>query len=192
MLKSILFVFALYLAPQTTPVKVVALGDSITRCFNVDCWTDYVSKNSRYKVINKGIGGETLKQMNKRLSRDVIAHKPEIAIIMGGTNDVFYRDYDPIDSMTEIHDMVAKLKANGIHPIIGMPLPLTNKRMEERLEKLRVLIIKARYPIIYFESDFKNEKDLKALLPDGVHPNKKGKIIMGQRAIVNLNSFWGE
>jgi len=56
------------LSPEKKEIKIVALGDSITRCFGVDPWTDTVTAKSRYKIINKGIGGK--KRPKNRTSLD--------------------------------------------------------------------------------------------------------------------------
>lgn len=188
MFKSILFALIISLGNSPKQLSVVALGDSITKCFNADCWTDTVTQKSRYQIINKGIGGETLKQMHARLQKDVIKNKPDICIIMGGTNDVFYKNFDAKKSMNEIHAMTKELNANGIYPIIGLPLPLKNPKYEKRLEELRTLIIMSPYSVINFTQDFKDTK----MLPDGVHPNKVGKDTMANRVIQDLTNILGE
>lgn len=188
MLKSILFALIISLGNSPKQLSIVALGDSITKCFNTDCWTDIVTLKSRYQIINKGIGGETLKQMHARLQRDVIKNHPDICIIMGGTNDVFYKNFDAKKSMDEINAMAQELNANGIYPVIGLPLPLKNPKYEKRLEELRTLIIMSPYSVINFTQDFKDMK----MLPDGVHPNKAGKGVMAERVIKDLTAILGE
>lgn len=194
MLKSVLFALLIFISPtEKKEIKVVALGDSITRCFWKDCWTDTASKNSRYKIINKGIGGETLHQMRMRIERDVIAQKPDICIVMGGTNDVFYKNFDEKKSMNEIHAMAKILSSHRIHIVIGVPLTLLNPKYEQRIQKLRTLIHVSNYPLIRFNEDFVLDVDhLKEILPDGVHPNKKGKDIMAKRVVEELDNILGE
>ena len=179
------------LSPEKKEIKIVALGDSITRCFGVDPWTDTVTAKSRYKIINKGIGGETLKQMNNRLQRDVISLKPDVAIILGGTNDAFYSNFDADKSMNEIHSIAKRLEKAGIHPIVGIPLPILNKKYDDRLSKLRDKILTSKYSIINFHWDF-TIPEAKKILPDNVHPNKKGKDIMAERVIMDLDRIFGE
>ncbi|MBN8526974.1 MAG: hypothetical protein J0M02_16695, partial [Planctomycetes bacterium] len=38
-------------------------------------------------VINAGIGGNTTTEMLARLQRDVLAHRPDLVVLMAGTND---------------------------------------------------------------------------------------------------------
>ena len=64
--------------------RVVFMGNSITQG-----WKHYMPEmfdNQTY--INRGIGGQTTPQMLLRFHQDVIAHKPEIVVILAGTNDI--------------------------------------------------------------------------------------------------------
>ena len=178
-------------SPDKKEIKIVALGDSITTNFHVDRWTDIVTKKSKYKIINKGIGGETLKQMGNRLERDVIRLKPDICIILGGTNDAFYSNFDADKSMSEIDSIATRLEKVGIYPVVGVPIPIVNKKYDDRLMKLRGRILQSRYSTINFHWEFVGI-DVKGLIPDGVHPSKKGKEIMAERAIQELDRIFGE
>jgi len=78
-------------------LRVVCLGDSITG------WSD-LSKYLKWshilehmlaarlgfehvEVLNKGVGGDTSEQALARLERDVLAHEPDIVVILLGGND---------------------------------------------------------------------------------------------------------
>jgi len=73
-------------AGVTTPAKderrVVFMGDSIT-----DGWK-LASYFPSKPYINRGISGQTTPQMLIRFRPDVIALKPQVVVILAGTNDL--------------------------------------------------------------------------------------------------------
>ena len=42
------------------------------------------------EIINKGIGGNNTRDLISRVEKDVISEKPDIVIMMVGTNDMFW------------------------------------------------------------------------------------------------------
>jgi acyl-CoA thioesterase-1 len=82
-----------------TAVRIVTLGDSITKgarsgvkpeeTFAALLEAGLRKQNAAVEVINVGIGGERTDQALVRLSKDVIARKPDVVTIMYGTNDSF-------------------------------------------------------------------------------------------------------
>ena len=46
-------------------------------------------------IINSGIGGENTADLLKRIDKDCLAHKPDMTILMIGTNDMNSRKYIP-------------------------------------------------------------------------------------------------
>lgn len=75
--------------------RIVCLGDSVTFGWNVDYKDSYPSileellkeDYSNVKVINSGVGGDTVIDACKRLESDVISFKPHLTIINLGLND---------------------------------------------------------------------------------------------------------
>ncbi|MFO0876088.1 MAG: GDSL-type esterase/lipase family protein [Gemmataceae bacterium] len=92
-----LCVLAALAADPAPEVRIVTLGDSITRgvrpgveakdTFQVQLETLLTEKKKTVKVINVGIGGERTDQGLARLARVLAAHKPHIVAIMYGHND---------------------------------------------------------------------------------------------------------
>ncbi len=93
-------------SPLIAKEVIVAIGDSITQADTH--WTVNGHKNTIqggwvtrlgnlleqdfpdvYKVVNKGINGDTALGVLRRLERDVILLKPDVVIIAIGTNDIF-------------------------------------------------------------------------------------------------------
>jgi len=80
-------------------VRIVTLGDSITKgarpgvkpeeTFAALLQAALRKQNVAVEVINVGIGGERTDQALTRLSKDVIAKKPDVVTIMYGTNDSY-------------------------------------------------------------------------------------------------------
>ncbi|MDX2415558.1 MAG: GDSL-type esterase/lipase family protein, partial [Bacteroidales bacterium] len=68
-------------SPSKNENRVVFMGNSIT-----DSWTDSFFENRPY--INRGISGQTTPQMLIRFRQDVINLKPEVVVILAGTNDL--------------------------------------------------------------------------------------------------------
>jgi lysophospholipase L1-like esterase len=110
--------------PPPTPgePRVVFLGDQIT-----ELWGQGSAKffNGR-PYVNRGITGQTTPQMLVRFRQDVIALKPRVVVIHGGTNDLTGvlgpgtegTVGDNITSMTEL------AKANGIRVVLASLTPV--------------------------------------------------------------------
>jgi lysophospholipase L1-like esterase len=79
------------------PCTIVCLGDSITCNWDgpsyVDYWQELLDKqygSGKIKVISAGVNGETAQDGYYRLNSDVIAHQPDLVIVMFGHNDLRY------------------------------------------------------------------------------------------------------
>ena len=71
---------------------IVAIGDSLVYGFPYSprySWVHLASLEIGEEIVNKGVCGETTEDIMLRITDDVIALKPDLAIIMGGTNDAF-------------------------------------------------------------------------------------------------------
>lgn len=83
--------------------------------------------NSEVKknVINAGVGGNTTKDLLKRVDRDVIAKKPDLVIMMVGTNDMLNSkkmvDYKTYTS--NLKTLIDKIKSNGSELVLMSPIP---------------------------------------------------------------------
>ena len=77
---------------------IVFLGDSITQqgagpTGYVTVFREAIEKarpNSGIKVIGAGIGGHKVPDLEARLDKDVLSHKPNVVVIYIGINDVWH------------------------------------------------------------------------------------------------------
>jgi lysophospholipase L1-like esterase len=174
--------------------RVVFMGDSIT-----DGWklADYFPGKP---YVNRGIGGQTTPQMLIRFRPDVIALKPQVVVILAGTNDLagntgpmtLQATEDNLASMTELARM------NGIRVVVASVLPVsdygknregklvnrTAQRPPEQIKALNEWIKKyaAQNDLTYLDyfSAMVDEKGFlkEELSGDGLHPNEKGYSVM--------------
>jgi lysophospholipase L1-like esterase len=108
--------------PSPAEPRVVFLGDQIT-----ELWGQGGAKFFPGRpYLNRGITGQTTPQMLVRFRQDVIALKPRVVVILGGTNDLTGvlgpgtegTVGDNITSMTEL------AKANGIRVVLASVTPV--------------------------------------------------------------------
>ncbi len=99
----------------------MTLGDSITKGVRTGVLPDrrslqfskpnFVSRQIAAKVTNTGIGGERTDQALKRLDADILSLKPDIVIVMYGTNDS-YVDQGATDSRITADEFETKSSSN--------------------------------------------------------------------------------
>ncbi len=113
------------------PLTIVAVGSSSTA--GAGASTPAMSYPSRLavelktlfpratiNVINRGIGGETAKEMLARFDDEVIAEKPDVVVWQVGSNSVL-RDQPLAPAGAMIRDGVRRLKASGADVILMNP-----------------------------------------------------------------------
>ena len=108
--------------PAPAERRVVFLGDQITELWGQGRAKFFPGK----RYLNRGITGQTTPQMLVRFRQDVIALKPRVVVILGGTNDLTGvlgpgtegTVGDNISSMTEL------AKANGIRVVLASVTPV--------------------------------------------------------------------
>ncbi len=122
------------------PVKIVCLGDSITRAVRPGVTQEqsfeallqnWLSERLvPVEIINEGIGGENTSEAIKRLAEDVVARQPDYVTIMYGTTDSAV-DKGKSKSRVPVEDyqrnlrlMVKRLRAARISPVLMTSIPL--------------------------------------------------------------------
>jgi lysophospholipase L1-like esterase len=113
-------------------MKIVCIGDSLTYGYGLPPskgWVSLLRASSKYNIINKGVNGDTTVGILSRFTRDCIDLKPNIAVIMAGTNDLLTgRNINNI--VDNIIYMVKECLNSNITPVILIP-PLTLPKVAE-------------------------------------------------------------
>ncbi|HYW47066.1 MAG TPA: SGNH/GDSL hydrolase family protein [Bryobacteraceae bacterium] len=180
-------------APKPDEERVVFMGDSIT-----DFWGRRYGKFFPGKpYINRGISGQITPQMLLRFRQDVIALKPKVVVILGGTNDIggSLGPVPPDATRNNIMSMVDLARANGIRvvlssltPVCDSIQPQTDKRPMEKLAELNTWMktYAARERTIYLDywSAMLDDKGVlrQEYTWDCLHPNDAGYAAMGPLA----------
>jgi lysophospholipase L1-like esterase len=176
-------------APKPGEERVVFMGDSIT-----DAWgRKYQHFFAGKPYINRGISGQTTPQMLIRFRPDVLAHKPNVVVILAGTNDIA-GNTGPLtleQIQGNIQSMAELAKANGIKVVLSSVLPICDyhRNQSERrpMEKIKALNAwlkgyAAGSGAIYLDyyAAMLDDAGLlrKELTYDGLHPNEEGYAIM--------------
>jgi lysophospholipase L1-like esterase len=180
-------------------VTAVYIGDSIT-----DYWIgaspDFFADNH---YADRGINGQTSPQVLLRFRADVISLKPNVVIILCGTNDIAGNTGPSTLEMIQdnIASMAELAKVNKIKVILCSVLPANKFWWSEKIQPADSIItlnqwikLYARHQKIhyvdYYSSMVDEKKGLKKeYSDDGVHPNKAGYTIMeklAQKAVRKL------
>jgi lysophospholipase L1-like esterase len=192
---------------------LVCHGDSLTEGSDLDSqsiWPFLVERRLSIKVINSGIGGDTSGGLLGRFYQDVVQHRPEYVLIMGGTNDLWW-DLDVKLIQANIFAMTCQAENHNIVPLVGLPLPMIVERARRQdfmtpeggykkcAEKLaglvNALMRSAQHNDIAcldFYHPFINASGTvqeKFFLEDGLHPNKAGHSLMAQKTVEMLQRY---
>ena len=184
--------------PQKGEKRVVFFGDSIT-----DGW-DLTKAFPGQPYVNRGISGQTTPQLLIRFRPDVIALKPQVVVILVGTNDLSGNTGPTTAAAIENnYTSIAELAAaNKIHLVFASVLPVND--YNRRANGEQIIVTKQRPPAQILELNvwlkdfcarnkctyldyFSALADAQGLLRadlanDGLHPNAKGYAIMAPLA----------
>ena len=179
--------------PKKDERRVVFMGDSITEEWS-NLYPEYFTEKG---YINRGIGGQTTPQMLIRFKPDVVGLKPEIVVILAGTNDIAGNTgpsnakmfTDNIFSMAEIAKAYQmKVVLSSILPVyeydwareIKDPpstIQAVNDALKQYASDLGLIYLD------YFSSMVDERQGLNSdYTSDGVHPNESGYILMSSLA----------
>jgi lysophospholipase L1-like esterase len=172
--------------------RVVFFGDSITNFWNL------AASFPGQPYINRGISGQTTPQMLLRFRSDVVALKPRVVIILGGTNDLAGNTGPmTLDQIEDNYASMAELaKAHQIRVVFASLLPIhdysatkvSDGRPLAKIESLNQWLkgyCTANHCLYldYYSHMLDDRGMLRAeLSDDGLHPNANGYHIMARLA----------
>ena len=100
---------------------LVCLGDSLTACGGAGGhYSDWLAKlMPQVRVIDAGIGGDTLEGGRLRYAKDVLNHRPQVVLIALGAND-FWQRARPVEAIAaDLEAMVRAARANNIQVVVA-------------------------------------------------------------------------
>lgn len=87
-------------------------------------------------IINAGIGGNSTIDLLKRMDRDCLAHKPNMTILMVGTNDMNSKKYIPLPEYEKnLRRIIEKIQGSKSAVMLMTILPVHEPYLYTRHEK---------------------------------------------------------
>jgi len=177
------------------PVTIVCFGDSITGTYyhtgGRRAWTDTLGQTlqelypqAQLEMINAGISGNTSAHGLERMETDVLAHKPDLIVVMFGMNDTAH--LTPEDLRNNLRKIVQKCQASGSEVVLMTPNAVSaddSIRPPEKLtifaEVVREIAHKYQLPLadtyrVYEEIRLNNPPEWIRIMSDAIHPNMRG------------------
>ena len=114
--------------------RIVCHGDSLTEGADVaenERWTSLLADGLGVEVTNTGIGGDTSGGMLARFSAEVIPKGPDITVVMGGTNDLWW-NLDVEIVLANIFSMVCQSRSRQIQAAVALPFPISRELAQQR------------------------------------------------------------
>ncbi|HHW06401.1 MAG TPA: GDSL family lipase [Clostridia bacterium] len=111
----------------------VCLGDSITYGYPYGpdaSWVHLTQTAFMGELVNKGHNGDTTADMLARFEADVIALAPTDVVVLGGTNDAWYKT--PLAVVQEnIMRMFHLARRHHIRFHLGLPIPINKSALDD-------------------------------------------------------------
>ena len=176
--------------------KIVCFGDSITN----RGYPKLLGKLLNANAINSGVGGHTSRQGLHRIKKDVLEHRPDLVVILFGTNDIRVdsKKHVAIDEYKKNLTAMVKACKQIDADVIMCSLPPINSEPYftrhdlndyEKAGGLQTLVQtygeaaatvagQAKVPLVDFQTLLKTSPEWMAA--DGVHPTTEGNQIIAE------------
>ncbi len=185
-----------------TPITIVALGDSLTQGWMVSKgYIDFLREmlhikfpESRFKLVNTGIPGDTADSGLYRLMGDVLDYNPDCVFIQYAINDAF-SGFTEQQFKKNIKGIIEKINENANTDIILITSDYIgdnadNRQVEGYYHQLSVLGEDYRISVAlvheYWKKKITDGIPFESLVQyDGVHPTEEGYRLMAE-AVMKL------
>jgi lysophospholipase L1-like esterase len=147
-------------------------------------------------LINAGVNGDTIEDMEIRYQRDVQSHRPDFLMIFGGTNDAYRFEISSAEAVYHLERIIRKAQDDKISPLVALPMHCLDEYAAERIKRLRSdeqeLAEWYSLPCLDFAMAFADPEGMvrDELYLDGVHPNTAGYESMGKTALSFFQSLF--
>ncbi len=208
--------------------RLIMAGDSVTDCGrNYDAipagWGSFgdgyvslvnaclttLAPEQEIMVVNRGVSGNNIRDLNARWERDVLALKPDYISVMIGINDV-WRYFDaPLQQpefvdKTEFEDTYCTLMEKTLPQVRGMFVmspfmaePNRGDPMRKTVEEYAAIARRTaeKYKVPYIDVQAKVDRFLQSLSSyvissDRVHPNLQGHMILAKAFLDAVRLDW--
>lgn len=191
----------------TQGVRVAVLGDSISHGGGAVSYSPRALQYSYetfidFPVINISKSGDTSRTSLERFNRDVVPLKPKNLIISTGANCLRDTTISAEDVIADLAGIKKLCKRNNIRPIFLTLMPLNPSNLQNAFHtptdpdwnlKLREIndYIKRQEFFIDIEPYFYDAQGTMnhTLSIDGIHPDIRGKMLIGELISKNKNLF---
>lgn len=178
--------------------RIVFIGDSITDGHTCPLLVRQALANAKKPVptcINAGVASDTAALVRKRLERDVLVHKPTLATLSIGVNDVF-RKVKPEDYEADVRAIVERLQSDKVPVVILTTTVLGPKHAEaeKQLDELNAILRKlaekhgCRVAEVNKLSQEARKNGETLLEPDEVHLSFAGYRVMARAVLDALGN----
>jgi alpha-L-fucosidase 2 len=179
-------------------VKVACIGDSITNGGGKGKSSFYPVQldsllGKEFEVLNFGESGATMQKdgnkpyWHQKDFHNVFAYKPEVIVIMLGTNDSKTYVWNETSYERDYQLMIDALNTINPKPQIYLcfPPPAFSSNFKISDSTIRLGVIPAIRKIanknnLQIIDMYEQMTEMSSLFPDGIHPDKKGRLIMAK------------
>jgi len=197
-------------------VTVLFIGDSVTDCGRRDdpdrnlghgyvrlIDEAFVAGGTPATVVNRGVGGNRVRDLAARWDKDALALAPTLVSVMVGVNDT-WRRYDENDPTTaeqfevDYRDILGRLPGRDAMALVLMEpflLPVTpaKEKWRDDLEP-KIAVVRALAEefgaVLVPTDDYLNSLDVPAaeIAADGVHPTELGHQLIARLWLDTIES----
>lgn len=170
---------------------ILVVGDSLTTGYNIATpWPSLLNVDDGVNVINFSKNGEMTSWGLFHLPGLLIEHKPDVVLIMLGTNDSARGSLE--QAIANIKSMISQSKVAGATVYVATLPPITrkgaanllaNQRSKELSNKIAAL---SAANVVDVRAAFAEPK---SLLADGVHPTQAGSQVIADQISEHLKKY---